>query len=395
VVKTKKKTSKQKGSSSKGKGKGLLPKCQQQAYIDHQKDQERSEISQAKYLSLQDIHNQNYRGIAESSDSEEGKSPTVLTDDELDFDVSSQRPHPPLRTKTQAVTDHIRKAFGFLSSASNDDETESCSTSHQKASGSRNSTSVSPIPLRTGIKLKKRKTPAIRDPGSDNDPDLDPLSSRRTKTGWTKHLRNVVIQPFTGSIPRGPTFMATATTTPVEFFLRFFSGFLFRMMALYTNKNLKKAMVTKLTTEMELRAWFGIHILMGLVRIPQMASYWSTHAGLRNELICRTMTRCRFEVLSTHLACADPEEDPKHKDDKSERWIYRRTHPLYNLRLLWDEVQRNCRRRYNPGCNLALDEAMVKYKGFLAWLKKFFMPLKPIRSGFRLRTCRLSLWVSL
>ncbi|XP_072021767.1 LOW QUALITY PROTEIN: piggyBac transposable element-derived protein 4-like [Amphiura filiformis] len=95
------------------------------------------------------------------------------------------------------------------------------------------------------------------------------------------------------------------------------------------------------------------------------------------------MTKTRFERISQCLACQVPDESPDNIEDKSHRYCSK-AHPLFHIQNVWDEVNRNCLRRFNPASDLALDEAMVKYKGFLAWCKKFFMPLKPIRAGFKL-----------
>ncbi|GAG94074.1 unnamed protein product, partial [marine sediment metagenome] len=57
--------------------------------------------------------------------------------------------------------------------------------------------------------------------------------------------------------------------------------------------------------------------------------------------------------------------------------------PTYPLRKLWKKVVKNCRRKYHPRRQLALDEAMIRYKGHKSPAKKIFMPCKPIRNGFK------------
>ncbi len=38
---------------------------------------------------------------------------------------------------------------------------------------------------------------------------------------------------------------------------------------------------------------------------------------------------------------------------------------------------------YNPPQNLAIDEAMIGYRGFKSSVQKSFMPCKPTRAGFK------------
>ncbi|XP_033640811.1 uncharacterized protein LOC117301036 [Asterias rubens] len=47
------------------------------------------------------------------------------------------------------------------------------------------------------------------------------------------------------------------------------------------------------------------------------------------------------------------------------------------------KVRKQCLRKYVPDRELTIDEAMIRYKGFKASVRKFFMPLKPIRAGFK------------
>ncbi|XP_038060026.1 piggyBac transposable element-derived protein 4-like [Patiria miniata] len=131
---------------------------------------------------------------------------------------------------------------------------------------------------------------------------------------------------------------------------------------------------------------------MGLVRIPYYQDYWSSEPGYYNRLISTTMTRSRFDFLTQHFACSDPATNPErypHEDptmftDKAHKYNFMAKHPLYPLQPVWDTVLSKCRANFNLGRNLAIDEAMVKYSGFKAHVRKFFMPLKPIRTGFKL-----------
>ncbi len=123
---------------------------------------------------------------------------------------------------------------------------------------------------------------------------------------------------------------------------------------------------------------------MGIVKINDYKHYWSTHPGLQNKLISTTMKRNRFDLLNQHIACNDPAKDPELIRDKAHRLMAKRKNPLHPLRPLWDKIRRRCLKNYRPNSELAINEAMIRYRGFKASVRKFFMPLKPIRAGFKI-----------
>ena len=51
------------------------------------------------------------------------------------------------------------------------------------------------------------------------------------------------------------------------------------------------------TNAKEVKKFFGIIIIMGCVQLPQLRLYWSKDPIYRNELIVRSMTRNRFDLL--------------------------------------------------------------------------------------------------
>ena len=55
--------------------------------------------------------------------------------------------------------------------------------------------------------------------------------------------------------------------------------------------------------------------------------------------------------------------------------------PLYKLRPLIDHCQQNFRDQYIPGCDMSVDEGMIKYKGRLYFRQ--YMPKKPIKYGIK------------
>ena len=218
----------------------------------------------------------------------------------------------------------------------------------------------------------------------DGKPAQPPAATCQvTDDGWTSTTTHIDVQDFTGSTPQGPTFAITETTEPVDIFHEFFPIALFTLIAEYTSTNLRRATLEETSTE-EISAWVGIRIIMCLVKLPEVHQYWSDHPAFHNELICRTMPRDRFYDLTTHLACADPD---------SHQTFMRTSNTATTARLLTRcSTCRRCgtplwtcaRPNTIPADSCRLMRPMVKYKGFLVWVRKFFMPLKPIRSGFKL-----------
>ena len=51
------------------------------------------------------------------------------------------------------------------------------------------------------------------------------------------------------------------------------------------------------TNAKEMEKFFGIIIIMGIVQLPQLRLYWPKDPMYRNELIVRSMTRNRFDLL--------------------------------------------------------------------------------------------------
>ena len=60
-------------------------------------------------------------------------------------------------------------------------------------------------------------------------------------------------------------------------------------------------------------------------------------------------------------------------EQRQYRYSYMKRNLLYAVKPLWDAVLKNCLKRYNPVYQIALDEAMIRYKGAKASVKNFFM----------------------
>lgn len=133
----------------------------------------------------------------------------------------------------------------------------------------------------------------------------------------------------------------------------------------------------KPVTYEELRRFFGLLFLMGIVDKPDIKSYWSTNPLLDTPIFRNSMSRNRFESILMVFHLVDntanlPREDPDH--DK----LYKIRPPLSHLQSRFTEV-------YRPQQNLSIDESMMPWRGRVAFRQ--FIPSKPIRYGIKLYLC--------
>ncbi len=235
---------------------------------------------------------------------------------------------------------------------------------------------------------RRRRNPIrFREPASDNDPDPpeDDAPENRPR-GWTRQATKVKRHKFRGE-NTGPTFNV-GNKRPVDLFWNFFPLSVLMHIVTWTNIKLVERGLKRTTVE-ELKAYIGILLIMGVTKLNNIYDYWSTRPSLNNKLISSTMSRQRFEALQKYTAYCRPADDPDTWPDDTDvqrqhRYNHMKKNPLYAVKPLWDAILNNCLRRYNPLRHIALDEAMVRYKGAKACVKKFVMKGKPIKTGFKI-----------
>lgn len=136
---------------------------------------------------------------------------------------------------------------------------------------------------------------------SNDDPRrFDDLVGRRTRT-WIKGE----LEPFLGPFPEVAA-DNTDTRTAVELFELFIDDDIIDMLVQQSNRYAlwKNATDPKITAS-EMRCFIAILILSGYSPAANRRLYWSTHADTRNELICNSMRRNRFEEIMRYVHCVD------------------------------------------------------------------------------------------
>ncbi len=225
-----------------------------------------------------------------------------------------------------------------------------------------------------------RALKASQIPDVDDENDLDTMlidessteeekdEKKESDDGWTTEANDVNIQPFIA--PTGKQHEARHATSPVEFLQLFLPYSLMQQLAEYTNSyaHYRGEHYTWRTTTDELYAFIGAHIFMGIVRLPAWHMYWSE--SYQQPLISSLFTRDRFGQLLRYFRVAPHTQ------------LSQTTNPLSDFRPLVDSLQLSFPRMYLPSRYLALDEAMVAFKG--RWSIKQYIPSKPHKWGYKI-----------
>jgi len=122
------------------------------------------------------------------------------------------------------------------------------------------------------------------------------------------------------------------------------------------------------TTAEELYAFLGVHLFMGIDRLPRTEMYWSSTFG--HPLITSLFSRDRFKQLLRFFRVVAPDEDAADRN------------PLPHVRSLAAKLNASFAAHAAPSQHLTLDEAMVAYKGRSPI--KQYIPSKPHKWGFKI-----------
>lgn len=123
----------------------------------------------------------------------------------------------------------------------------------------------------------------------------------------------------------------------------------------------------------EVKAFFGMLIIMGFNPLPSMRLYWSQDKNFYNERVARVMPLKRFLKILRYLHLNDNSKMPKKGQPNFDR--------LYKLRPLLDHINEIFKKMFSPSRYLSVDESMVRFKGRSSL--KQYMPMKPIKRGFK------------
>ena len=125
----------------------------------------------------------------------------------------------------------------------------------------------------------------------------------------------------------------------------------------------------------EMKVFFGLCILMGIVHKPSLPMYWSKDELFSTPIFSKVMRRDRFYLILKFLHFNDNEDPTYDKDDENRD-------RLHKLRPFVDKLRERFQKVYTPGPNLSVDESLVLFKGRLHF--KQFIRTKRARFGIKL-----------
>ena len=210
-------------------------------------------------------------------------------------------------------------------------------------------------------------------------------SKQKTKkakvdVSWTDQIKDVTIEhKFT---PK-PTVTHTLppTATPMDFFDLFVPDLFFKTLSEQTNKyaTQKQAAAERNdrywteTTPDEMKIFLYIQYMFGIHHLPEADMYWSLDPLLRVPAIADVMGKSRYQKINQYFHIRDnteafPKTDPQYD-------------PLFKVRPLLDLVKEKSHAHYNPGREISVDEAMIKFNGRLSF--KQYVKGKPNPWGIK------------
>ena len=178
--------------------------------------------------------------------------------------------------------------------------------------------------------------------------------------------------PFTKKA--GSLLTLNGSDYPCEFFEAIFGSDTFDLIADQSNLYATQSNATwEETSSNEIKVFIGMILAMGVHKLPYLRDYWSQNPLLGAPGITKSMPRDRFKAILRYLHLNDNSQMPARNDANFDK--------LYKVRPLLEAIKENTQKAYYPHQQLAIDEAMVLFKGRSSI--KQFMPLKPIKRGYK------------
>ena len=184
----------------------------------------------------------------------------------------------------------------------------------------------------------------------------------------------------------GPVRLFDTSATALNLFQLFYTDEVFHSITNYTNLNalrkrtadhvdvngnqLHKGMWTDVSLP-EIKAYYGLLILMDTMKFERDEMYWSESSQYKlvGSRFGEIMPRDRYVQIKRYLHFND--DDVDHEGDK-----------LYKIRFMLDTCRTSFQREYIPHREISVDEAMIPFKGRLGM--KQYMKDKPVKFGIKL-----------
>ena len=185
------------------------------------------------------------------------------------------------------------------------------------------------------------------------------------QTTWSNELYDFVISKFN-------TQCGIKVEVPPEsksdfFFNLIFSDELIDLIVRETNRYAQQKLAVNNTrlakwhdvTRQELKAYFGICVVMAINNFPRLAMYWSSDPLIGNTGIQNIVTKKRFQELSQYLHFSNSEMEPQCGEENFDR--------LYKVHSLLSGILESSQKAYKSTKNLSINEGMIAFKGRLSF----------------------------
>jgi len=201
------------------------------------------------------------------------------------------------------------------------------------------------------------------EPLADEEKEEHPAAEEEDD-GWSRQLHDIEVPPprLRHLENRAPP----ANITPLQLFQHFIPQRLMEEFAHHTNA--AAPLDWRHTTAQELYAFLGVHLFMGIDRLPSIEMYWSS--GHQHSTITSIFSRDRFKQLRRYFRIVPAPVDAAPRN------------PIPHVRALAEKLNRSFAAHFTPTQHLALDEAMVAYKGRSPI--KQYIPSKPHKWGYKI-----------
>jgi hypothetical protein len=200
--------------------------------------------------------------------------------------------------------------------------------------------------------------------GSEEEEEKKEEASAEEEGEWTQNLRDIAV-PLP-RLRRQPRRAPPVDASPLELLQLFLPPRVMHEFAAHTNAAAPHGW--RPTTTAELYAFLGVHIYMGIDRLPRTEMYWS--GKFRHQHIATLFSQDRFRQLLRFFSVVAPDPAAAERD------------ALPFVRLLADRLNKSFAEHFSPDQSMTLDEAMVAYKGRSPI--KQYIPSKPHKWGYKI-----------
>lgn len=179
----------------------------------------------------------------------------------------------------------------------------------------------------------------------------------------------------------GPTTPTLLDTPALEYLQLFFTDDVWELLVSETNRYAFQIDRTSPTprhweevTIKEMKAFFGLVIIMGIIQLPRLEMFWQLkHPLLRCPCIAEVMTKTRFEQILRFLHLVDNKNVIPIGNEGHDK--------LFKIRPFLDLLSYSFQQEYTPNENVVVDEAMIPFKGRISFLQ--YMKDKPTKWGIK------------